>query len=80
MKMIWKNCFMKIKFYTMKKSLIIVALILFAISSVFAQKMNRQKIKLLKTAFISEAIDLKPNEAEKFWPIYNLYMEQLQES
>jgi len=71
---------MKIKFYTMKKSLIIVALILFAISSVFAQKMNRQKIKLLKTAFISEAIYLKPNEAEKFWPIYNLYMEQLQES
>ena len=79
MKMIWKNCFMKIKFYTMKKSLIIVALILFAISSVFAQKMNRQKIKLLKTAFISEAIDLKPSEAEKFWPVYNLYMEQLQE-
>ena len=69
---------MKIKFNKMKKTLIIATLILFATSSVFAQKMNRQRIKLLKTAFISEAIDLKPSEAEKFWPVYNLYTDQLQ--
>lgn len=69
---------MKIKFYKMKKLLIITTLILLATSSVFAQKMNRQRVKLLKTAFISEAIDLKPSEAEKFWPVFNLYSDQLQ--
>ena len=69
---------MKIKFYKMKKLLIITTLILLASSSVFAQKMNRQRVKLLKTAFISEAIDLKPSEAEKFWPVFNLYSDQLQ--
>ncbi|REE79907.1 hypothetical protein BX611_2807 [Lutibacter oceani] len=62
----------------MKKLLIITTLILLASSSVFAQKMNRQRVKLLKTAFISEAIDLKPSEAEKFWPVFNLYSDQLQ--
>jgi len=41
--------------------------------------MNRQKITLLKTAFITDAIVLKPKEAEKFWPVYNQYSNQLQE-
>ncbi len=63
----------------MKKKLIIAVILLFTASSIFAQKMNRQRIKLLKTAFITEALNLTPNEAEKFWPVYNLYSEKLQE-
>ncbi len=34
---------------------------------------NRDKIRALKTAFITNALDLTPNEAEKFWPVYNAY-------
>ncbi len=46
----------------------------------FAQKMNRQKIKLLKITFITEAINLTPQEAEKFWPIYNLHSNKMQQA
>ncbi len=62
----------------MKKILLILAVLLFATSTVEAQKMNRQKIKLLKTSFITDAIDLTPSEAEKFWPVYNLYTNKIQ--
>tara|TARA_R110001583_G_scaffold17310_7_gene70181 strand:+ start:8958 stop:9410 length:453 start_codon:yes stop_codon:yes gene_type:complete len=63
----------------MKKILIISVILLVTVSSIFAQNMNRQRIKLLKTAFITEAINLTPSEAEKFWPVYNLYSEKIQE-
>jgi len=63
----------------MKKLLFITILLLFTATNVVSQKMNRQKIKLLKTAFITEAITLKPKEAEKFWPVYNQYSNQLQQ-
>jgi hypothetical protein len=63
----------------MKKPLFITFLLLITTSAVVAQKMNRQNIRLLKTAFITEAIILKPKEAEKFWPIYNQYSNQLQQ-
>lgn len=63
----------------MKKLLFITVLLVFTTSNVLSQKMNRQKIKLLKTAFITDAIALKSNEAEKFWPIYNNYSNQIQQ-
>jgi len=40
---------------------------------------NNDKIKALKTAFITEALDLSPKEAEKFWPIYNIYDKKIME-
>jgi len=63
----------------MKKLLFITFLLFLSSSSVVSQKMNRQKITLLKTAFITDAIVLKPKEAEKFWPVYNQYSNQLQQ-
>ena len=41
------------------------------------QQMNREKIALLKTAYISDAINLTLKEAENFWPVYNLYSEKI---
>lgn len=32
-----------------------------------------QKLKALKTSFITTELDLSSSEAEKFWPIYNQY-------
>ena len=32
-----------------------------------------QEIKAQKTAFLTQRLDLTPEEAQRFWPIYNLY-------
>lgn len=32
-----------------------------------------QEIKAQKTAFLTQRMDLSPEEAEKFWPVYNQY-------
>jgi len=63
----------------MKKLLYIALILLIATNSVIGQKKNRQNIKLLKTAFITDAITLKPVEAEKFWPVYNKYTNKIQQ-
>ncbi|MFB9055739.1 Spy/CpxP family protein refolding chaperone [Mariniflexile ostreae] len=55
----------------MKKNIFII-LLLFASVSVFAQG-NREQIKALKVAFITEKLDLSEQEAQEFWPIYNTY-------
>ena len=55
----------------MKKKLLFITVFLVCILSSVAQNKNRDRIKMLKISFISNAIDLTPNEAEKFWPIYN---------
>ncbi len=34
------------------------------------------RIKAQKIAFFTEKIGLTPNEAEKFWPVYNTYWEK----
>jgi len=62
----------------MKKSLLLIYLILFTTNTTFSQQQNRQKIKVLKTAYITEALNLTPTEAEKFWPIYNMYTTKIQ--
>lgn len=36
-------------------------------------KQKREQIKSLKIAFITDALDLTPEEASKFWPLYNAY-------
>ena len=50
---------------------------LFACSLSFGQKHpDRDKIKTLKVAFITERLDLSSKEAEVFWPVYNEYQEK----
>jgi hypothetical protein len=36
-----------------------------------------QNIEALKIAFISKELNLTPQEAEKFWPLYNQYSTEL---
>lgn len=42
-----------------------------ALSQVKAQ--NGEKIQALKIAFITQKLQLTPDEAQKFWPVYNEY-------
>jgi len=65
----------------MKKILPFITLLLFVFSTLNAQQqrmMNRENIKLLKTSYLTDALDLSPSEAEKFWPVYNLYTDKIQ--
>jgi hypothetical protein len=62
----------------MKKSILFIAVILF--SSLFleaqATPKNRkvvEKVKSLKVGYITNALELTPEESQKFWPLYNQY-------
>ncbi len=59
----------------MKKIIILSSLLLLASLSSFAQ--NNKRIKAFKVAHITEALALTPEEAERFWPVYNKYEEEL---
>ena len=58
----------------MKK--LILTFIVFSIFATTANaqyKKGREKIRAYKVSFLTEKLDLTPDEAEKFWPIYNKY-------
>lgn len=61
-----------------KRQLIYIAAFLIGLFASTAQKKgghNFEKIKTLKINFISSELNLSPEVAEKFWPIYNKYEE-----
>ncbi len=53
----------------------IALLICLSVTGLFygQNKPNKDKIKSLKVAFITEHLELTSKEAEAFWPIYNQY-------
>lgn len=55
----------------MKKIILILTLVFSTLA--IAQRPNREQIKSLKIAFITEQLDLSAKEAQQFWPIYNSY-------
>ena len=57
----------------MKHNFLILILMLFGFTSANAQENPKEQIIALKTAYITEHLQLTPEEAEKFWPIYNKY-------
>lgn len=57
---------------------IIVGILLFTVFTGVAQRTDNAKIKAFKTAFITDALELTVNEAEKFWPVYNAYEKEYQ--
>jgi adenylate kinase len=55
-----------------------LVLILFLVScGLTAQNDRKEKIKAIKTAYITEQLDLSSSEAEKFWPVYNDYEDKM---
>lgn len=59
------------------KTIKIITILLLTISySAFSQTKfdeKREQIKALKVAFITDELKLTPEEATKFWPIYNAF-------
>ena len=45
----------------------------FILSGFSIQAQNGNRLEALKIAYITKKMDLSPEEAQKFWPIYNKY-------
>lgn len=63
----------------MKKLITLFILFILSINLIQAQQMQRQRIYALKTSYITNTLNLTPKEAEKFWPVYNLYTKKIQD-
>ena len=64
------NC-AKVNSKFLNKGLYTFLLVILFSFNAFAQRPNREKIKALKIAHITEQLDLTETEAQKFWPVYN---------
>ena len=43
------------------------------------RKMSHEQLESLKIAFLTKKLDLSPEEAQGFWPVYNEYSEKKRE-
>ncbi|MBW3468177.1 Spy/CpxP family protein refolding chaperone [Arthrospiribacter ruber] len=63
----------------MKKLSCIFLLVMLA-GTVWAQKPERnydkEKLESARVAFMTNRLDLKPEQSEKFWPVFNQYQEK----
>ena len=58
----------------MKRVLLFTILFL---AGFFVQAQNGNRLEALKIAYITNKLNLSPEEAQKFWPIYNNYSLEL---
>lgn len=63
----------------MKRIVLFIAVLLLTASLTQAQNRNRQRIKLLKMSYITDALELSEKEAEMFWPVYNQFTNKIQQ-
>ncbi|MBL0136825.1 MAG: hypothetical protein IPP79_24030 [Chitinophagaceae bacterium] len=64
----------------MKKYLLITALFVGFLLPAQAQDENKNdggRIEALKIAYITKKLNLSPEEAQKFWPVYNKYTDEI---
>ncbi len=65
----------------MKKYLLIIALFVGFLLPARAQDENKNdgggRIEALKIAYITKKLNLSPEEAQKFWPVYNKYTDEI---
>jgi len=61
----------------MKKFLLIITLYLTSVGLAYAQddqsRADQGRLQAYKIAFLTRKLNLSPEEAQKFWPIYNNY-------
>lgn len=59
----------------MKNVVIVITIFLASLTSLQAQDKNdhRAQIKAMKVAFITQELNMTPQIAQKFWPVYNKY-------
>lgn len=52
-------------------------IVVFATKLSYAQAGKQDKIEALKVSFITGKVNLTPNEAQSFWPLYNEYNDKI---
>lgn len=57
-------------------SLLLLMGFTFSVSAVMGQIPARERMDAYKIAFFTRKMNLTPQEAEKFWPVYNEYTQQ----
>ena len=71
----------------MKKLSFIISTLLLSFSSSFAQGpggppppdgRGKERVEALKVGFITDRLNLTPEEAAGFWPVYNQYQDELE--
>lgn len=66
----------------MKSPQYLIILLLMVLSSISyaqrpqEQRYDKEKFEAARVAFITNRLDLKPEQAEKFWPLFNKYNEE----
>ena len=65
----------------MKKSALFILILFLGLNNLVAQQQRgrHENFKAYKIAYITQELDLTPEEAEKFWPIYNEFGKQFYE-
>jgi hypothetical protein len=58
---------------------LICTLSLFSQRNNLTQDADGSRIEALKIAYITKKLNLSPDEAQKFWPIYNSYANEMRE-
>ncbi|GBL35265.1 hypothetical protein EMGBS15_08600 [Filimonas sp.] len=62
----------------MKRNYLFTLLVLFQILSFTAFAQGRaDKVESIKVAYLSEKLNLDPKTAERFWPVYNQYDDEM---
>lgn len=63
----------------MRRTVCILYFLLLPVTILLAQSSKSENIKNLKISFISERLNLTPEQATKFWPVYNNGQDELEE-
>lgn len=59
------------------RHILVVVMVMFITTLSFAQQGKTDKVEALKVSFITEKINLTPQEAQSFWPLYNEYNDKI---
>jgi len=64
----------------MKKILFLIALSLPLLVSAQDNSQRDNKLQSLEIAYLTKELNLSPEEAQKFWPVYNKYSAEMKET
>jgi hypothetical protein len=60
-----------------KRYILLVFAVLFVAGVSYAQPDKPDKVQALKVSFITDKLNLSPQEAQGFWPLYNEYTDKI---
>jgi hypothetical protein len=59
-----------------RRAVVLISIMILSFTLVLAQNPNRERLEAYKIAFFTKRLNLSPQEAEKFWPVYNEFQNQ----